>query len=145
MKKLNVFILVLLLATACKQKHKQSTDEEMFEAVGDTTIIRLELSPFLEKVNSYDGKICYETNLEYSGKTLQIIGRTSGITSEGYLLLQAESGENPIYCYDLDSDFLLNVNKEDIVRITGDFEIEDIGNSTYRHGVLRNCVGEKIQ
>lgn len=83
------------------------------------------------------GKDHYKAKQKYGGKLLKVKGRTSGIGEDGTLFMQVSPGNNALWCFGLPDSFLLTVNKDDIVEITGRFNRIKKGMAT--PCALENC------
>lgn len=129
-----------------KEKRQQAiTDSlEILSKKLESEIIQIELKSLIEEIDSRDEKVRFMADRKYSGKRLQITGRTNGMSSEGYLRLQVKPFQNPIKCYGLSDEFMVSINEDDMVQITGDFELKNISDILLRHGVLYNCKGIKV-
>ena len=59
--------------------------------------------------------------VEHFAKTIKIKGRTSGVSKEGVLILQAKAFGASIECSGIPKDFLQAINKNDIIEVSGTF------------------------
>lgn len=141
MKNLLISTILTLIVISCNQTIEKEKQPENSEK--KSQIIQIDLKTLMDEIDSRDEKIRYIANKKYTGKTLQITGRTNGMDSEGYLRLQVKPGENPIKCYGLTDEFMFSVNEDEIVQITGEFELVNIESILNRYGIMRNCKGVK--
>ena len=153
MKILLIITTLGLLISSCNQTTDSKTEEQKAEALmkeamddlqKESQALEIDLKTLVGEYDSRDEKVRFQANKKYTGQKLQITGRSSGMDASGFLRLQVESGDNALKCYGLSDEFMLSVNKEDVVQITGDFELKNISSVFMRHGVMTNCSGVKL-
>ena len=115
-------LLILLIMVSCSSdstsinpKVETSSKTEKVKKA-DTTI---SLSDLLKEYRITNNLV--KANEKYNNKTLKIKGRTSGISEEGILTLQAKALGASVICSGLPKDFLKIIKKDDIVEISGTF------------------------
>lgn len=127
--------LVLMLAN-CNNSSSSDIRKETITAVAKPTATPVDLATLMNAFGDYNNR--FKANQEYVGQVLKIKGRTSGVSEDGALRLQVTPGASCVWCYGLPNDFLLTVNKNDIVEITGTFERED-ASQMFPKSMLQNC------
>ncbi len=143
MRNLLITTTLTILLASCNQSFEKEIEQIKSET--EIQIVKIELETLINEIDSRDEKTRYKANKKYTGKILQITGRTNGMSSEGYLRLQVNPGQNVVKCYGLTDEYMFSVNENDNVQITGEFELVNIESIFLRHGVMNNCKGMKVK
>lgn len=114
--------LILLITASCSSNstsvNSKSPTPEKIETVKKADIT-IDLSDLLKEYRITKNLV--KPNEKYNNKTLKINGRTSGVTEEGVLILQAKAFGASVECNGLPKDFLKTIKKDDVVEISGTF------------------------
>ena len=114
--------LILLITASCSSDSTSAdsespTSEKMVKV--KKAGIPINLNDLLKEYRITKNLV--KANEKYNNKTLKIKGRTSGISEEGILTLQAKALGASVICSGLTKDFLKIIKKDDIVEISGTF------------------------
>ncbi|MFT4898575.1 MAG: hypothetical protein ACI9U0_000360 [Flavobacteriales bacterium] len=114
--------LIVLIAASCSSDSTSAdsenpTSEKMVKV--KKAGIAINLNDLLKEYRITKNLV--KANEKYNNKTLKIKGRTSGISEEGILTLQAKALGASVICSGLPKDLLKIIKKDDIVEISGTF------------------------
>ena len=114
--------LILLITASCSSDSTSAdsespTSEKMVKV--KKAGIAINLNDLLKEYRITKNLV--KANEKYNNKTLKIKGRTSGISEEGILTLQAKALGASVICSGLPKDLLKIIKKDDIVEISGTF------------------------
>ena len=121
MKHIIPFLILLITASCSTDSNSANSGSKITENVeaikkADVTI---DLSDLLKDYQIIKNLV--KANEKYNHKTIKIKGRTSGVSKEGILILQAKAFGASIECSGIPKDFLQAINKNDIIEVSGTF------------------------
>ena len=114
--------LILFIVASCSSDSTSADSENPVTEKAVTVKkadITITLSDLLKEYRITKNLV--KANEKYNNKTLKIKGRTSGVTEEGTLTLQAKAFGGSVVCSGLPKAFLATIKKDNVVEISGTF------------------------